>query len=154
METKVVKTIRRRNYFSWRCKCHRGFCHLRNRLCLLSVLGIRSCLLSRISNSFAWLLSALRGTLCCSQPGALSGSQVPSTSRKCSAILSLITNTDFSLSYRALYLKLQTSVHPFWPSYSPGRAFLLTFQPLSFLSWTVVWIGYRHRKPFNDIARC
>jgi hypothetical protein len=63
------------------------------------------CLLSGISNSIAWLLSALRGTLCWSQPGALSGSQVPSTSsRKCAAIYSLITNTDFSLSYRAHYL--------------------------------------------------
>jgi len=74
------------------------------------------CVLSCISNSIAWLLSALRGTLCWSLLAALSGSQVPSTtSRKYPAIYPLITNTHLSLSYRAHYLKLPALAQLVWP---------------------------------------
>lgn len=72
------------------------------------------CVLSCISNSIAWLLSALRGTLCWSLLVALSGSEVPSTtSRKYPAIYPLITNTHLSLSYRA-----HISNSQLWPTSS------------------------------------
>lgn len=72
------------------------------------------CVLSCISNSIAWLLSALRGTLCWSLFEALSGSEVPSTtSRKYPAIYPLITNTHLSLCYRA-----HISNSQLWPTSS------------------------------------
>jgi hypothetical protein len=65
--------------------------------------------------------------------------------------LSPITNTDFSLSYRAYYLQLPTSVRPFWPPYSPGHIFLPW--NLIFLCRACVQFGCRLSPVFTQNCR-